>query len=100
MLTCHEGRHSKSDIEHSYYHRKEEGRVLMQTKRAYVIEIMTQLERVVGKEDLKRQSVRAHQYNMNSKKNFFFAMALRPNAGHDLLILEVSRPHTTTHHSQ
>ena len=25
-------------------------------------------------------------------------MALRPNAGHDLLIHEVSRSHTTTHH--
>jgi hypothetical protein len=27
-------------------------------------------------------------------------MALRPNAGHGLLILEVSRSHTTAHHSQ
>jgi len=66
MLTCHEGRHSKADIGRLYYHRKEEGRVLMQTERTYVIEIMTQLERMVGKEDLKRQSVRAHKYNMNS----------------------------------
>ena len=31
---------------------------------------------------------------------FFFPMALRPNAGHGLLILEVSRSHTTTHHSR
>ena len=31
---------------------------------------------------------------------FFFAVALRPNAGHDLLILEVSGSHTTTHHSR
>jgi hypothetical protein len=31
---------------------------------------------------------------------FFFAVALRPNAGHGLLILEVSRSHTTTHHSR
>jgi len=31
---------------------------------------------------------------------FFFAVALRPNAGHVLLILEVSRSHTTTQHSQ
>jgi hypothetical protein len=30
----------------------------------------------------------------------FFSVALRPNAGHGLLILEVSRPHTTTHHSR
>ena len=33
-------------------------------------------------------------------KYFFFSMALRPNAGHGLLILEVSRSHTTTHHSR
>jgi hypothetical protein len=31
---------------------------------------------------------------------FYFAVALRPNAGHGLLILEVSRSHTTTHHSR
>jgi len=30
----------------------------------------------------------------------FFFVALRPNAGHGLLILEVSRSHTTTHHSR
>ena len=29
---------------------------------------------------------------------FFFAVVLRPNAGHGLLILEVSRSHTTTHY--
>ena len=29
---------------------------------------------------------------------FFFSVTLRPNAGHDLLILEGSRSHTTTHH--
>ena len=32
--------------------------------------------------------------------DFFCAVALRPNAGHGLLILEVSRSHTTTHHSR
>ena len=31
---------------------------------------------------------------------FFFSVALRPNAGHGLLILEVSRSHTATHHSR
>jgi len=31
---------------------------------------------------------------------FFFAVALRPNAGHGLLILEMSRSHTTTHDSR
>jgi len=31
---------------------------------------------------------------------FFFFVALRPNAVHGLLILDVSRSHTTTHHSR
>ena len=31
---------------------------------------------------------------------YFFLVALRPNAGHGLLIHEVSRSHTTTHHSR
>jgi hypothetical protein len=31
---------------------------------------------------------------------FFFVVALRPIAGHGLLILEVSRSYTTTHHSR
>jgi hypothetical protein len=30
----------------------------------------------------------------------FFSVALRPNVGHDLPIFEVSRSHTTTHHSR
>ena len=30
----------------------------------------------------------------------FFSVALRPDVGHGLLILEVSRSHTTTHHSR
>ena len=36
-------------------------------------------------------------------KNFppsFFSVALRPKAGHGLLILEVSRSNTTTYHSR
>ena len=33
-------------------------------------------------------------------KHFFPPVALRPNAGHGLLIHEVSRSHTTTHHSR
>jgi hypothetical protein len=32
----------------------------MQTERAYLVEIMTQMEHMVGKEDLIKQSVRAH----------------------------------------
>jgi hypothetical protein len=35
----------------------------------------------------------------NLDKVFFFCVALRPNAGHGLLILEASRSHTT-HHSR
>ena len=31
---------------------------------------------------------------------FCFPVALRPNAGHGLLINEVSRSHTTTHHNR
>ena len=31
---------------------------------------------------------------------FFFPVALRPYLGHGLLIHEVSRSHTTTHHSR
>ena len=34
------------------------------------------------------------------KQYFFFSVALWPNVGHCLLILEVSRSHTMTHHSQ
>ena len=30
----------------------------------------------------------------------FFPVALRPHAGQGLLILDVSRSHTTTHHSR
>jgi len=37
-------------------------------------------------------------YQIICRLLFFFA-ALLPNAGHGLLILEVSRPNTTTHHS-
>ena len=36
----------------------------------------------------------------NLDKVIFFAVALRPNAGHGLLFLEVSRSHTTMHHSR
>ena len=32
--------------------------------------------------------------------DFFFPVALRPNARHGLLILEISRSHTTTHHNR
>jgi len=43
---------------------------------------------------------RIPEKNTNTYWFFFFAVALRPNAGHGLLILEVSRSHTTTHHSR
>ena len=34
------------------------------------------------------------------KTEFSFAVALRPKAGHGLLILDVSRSHTATQHSR
>ena len=34
------------------------------------------------------------------RRYFFFSCGAAPNAGHGLLILEVSRSHTTTHHSR
>ena len=37
---------------------------------------------------------------ITNKVLFFCAVALRPNACHGLLILEVSRSHSTTHHSR
>ena len=39
-------------------------------------------------------------YPGGSPSSFFFLVALRPNAGHDLLTVEVSRSHTTTQHSR
>ena len=35
-----------------------------------------------------------------SNMTLLFPVALRPNAGHSLLILEVPRSHTTTHYSR
>jgi hypothetical protein len=46
----------------------------------------------------------SHLRNFSSVINhlsyYFISMALWPHAGHDLLIREVSRLHTTTHHSR
>jgi hypothetical protein len=39
-------------------------------------------------------------YSTKTVNPRIFFVALWPNAGHDLLILEVSRSHTTTHHSR
>jgi len=38
--------------------------------------------------------------NEKSVRVVIFFVALRPNADHGLLILEVSRSHITTHHSR
>jgi hypothetical protein len=35
-----------------------------------------------------------------SHLQFLFPVSLWPNAGHDLLILDVYRSHTTTHHNR
>ena len=56
------------------------------------------MELTVTSQDLvTRGDVNCFSRNVNSP---FFAVALRPNAGHGLLILDVSRSHTTTHHSR
>ena len=54
-------------------------------------------------EDVTVTNVRSFTNNSPSnttKCTSFFAVALRPNAGHGLLILEVARSHTTTHHNR
>ena len=40
------------------------------------------------------------QYSLSLSLSLSLSVALRPNAGHGLHILEVSRSHTTTHHSR
>ena len=46
-------------------------------------------------------SVSIDQLLIHNHRSFFlFLVALQPNAGHGLLILEVSRSHTATHHSR
>jgi hypothetical protein len=40
------------------------------------------------------------KFGIRQKWDFFPPVALQPNAGHGLLILEVSGSHTTTHHSR
>ena len=45
-------------------------------------------------------SVGYRQGILQEYKGFFCAVALQPNVGHGLLILEVSRSHTTTQHSR
>jgi len=47
-----------------------------------------------------RKNVLIYSYIQQDATGFFFAVVLRPNAGHGLLILEVTRSHTTTHHSR
>ena len=42
----------------------------------------------------------SHAIKIMVLKYFFFLVALRPNAGHGFLILDVSRSHITTHHSR
>jgi hypothetical protein len=49
------------------------------------------------------QVVAIKEYQWAFKKyiiGIFFVVALRPKAGHDLLILRVSRSHTTTQHNR
>jgi len=50
------------------------------------------------RDELRGEWRKLHNGELNDL--YFFPVALRPNAGHGLLILEVSRSHTTTHHSR
>jgi len=46
------------------------------------------------------QLVKACLTFYGTRKHILSPVALRPNAGHGLLILEVSRSHATTHHTR
>jgi len=50
--------------------------------------------------DSLNKKVRNHSPCQRMSSFYVFLLALRPNAGHGLLIHEVSRSHTTTHHSR
>jgi hypothetical protein len=43
--------------------------------------------------------VKTHEFELTNF-DIFFSVALRPHAGHGFIILEVSRTHTTTHHTR
>jgi len=47
-----------------------------------------------------RQHIDFFMYSSVISYYLLFPVALRPSAGHGLLIFEVSRSHTTTHHSR
>ena len=49
---------------------------------------------------LSRTRYPLNKYYFSKSSSTVFFMALRPSTGHGLLILEVSRSHTTTHHSR
>jgi hypothetical protein len=57
----------------------------------------------ISREDKRMAISRASgldKYGLNTVQYFFFFFSLLPQAGHGLLILKVSRSHTTTHHSR
>jgi hypothetical protein len=49
---------------------------------------------------LDRKHHMVHRESIAYTCQFTYSVALRPNAGHGLLILEISRSHTTKHHSR
>jgi hypothetical protein len=83
--------------------RLDEGATFLQNGAMYATNPATRLHIL---EDLKSRSAMFVNVTTSTVKRirqhiwYFFAAALRPNAGHDLLILEVSRLHTTTQHSR
>jgi len=53
----------------------------------------------MGKDE-KRGSCTDMVFSKGIMLNHFFTVALRPNAGHGLLMLEISKLRTTTHHTR
>jgi len=58
------------------------------------------ISHIVGGTKFKKIKVLANYESNQQDATVFFFVALRPNAGHGLLSLEVSRSHTTTQHSR
>jgi hypothetical protein len=52
------------------------------------------------RESKARKGLQCHRWMDGNIKEDFFSVTLRPNASHDLLILDVARSHTTTQHSR
>ena len=70
------------------------------TRTSIIIILPPKINRVIKSRTMDVESSVAQIGRMGHAQIFFFFLALRSNVGHGLLILEVSRSHTTTHHSR